>query len=114
MILLYIASSVYHFLPLAIDQDILKIFTKPQKLTEEEVSISKEKKICLVCKGKISRLNYICPDCNTFYCVKCSKALGNTENACWVCETPFDESKSVKLPEKKEEIEIEKETNKKG
>ena len=80
------------------------MFAKPQKVTEEEVSISKEKKICLVCKGKLARYNiFLCPECNTFYCSKCAHALSDLENACWVCEVPFDESKPVRLPEKKEE-----------
>ena len=80
----------------------LGMFTKPKQLTEEEISISKEKKICLVCKNEISRENYICPECKAFYCLKCSHALTNLENACWVCFTPFDESKPFKVPEKKE------------
>ena len=85
-------------------RDVLRAFTKPQKITEEEVSISKEKKICLVCKGKVFRNNiYLCPECSTFYCSKCSEALSDLENACWVCEVPFDESKPVNLLEKKEE-----------
>ena len=84
--------------------DFLAAITKPQKITEEEVTISKEKKICLVCKGKVARNNiFLCPKCDTFYCSKCSEALSDLENACWVCETPFDESKPVKLHEKKEE-----------
>jgi len=78
-----------------------------EDITEEEVSISKEKKICLVCKNKISRLNYICPECNAFYCFKCSDVLVNLENACWVCETPFDESKPVKPFKKEREIDVE-------
>jgi hypothetical protein len=84
--------------------DFIKVFTKPQRITEEEISISKEKKICLVCKGNLSRTMYICPDCYTFYCMKCSTTLITLENACWVCETPFDESKPVKriLHEEKE------------
>ena len=83
--------------------DVLGAFSKPQKLTEEEVSVSKEKKICLVCKGKVARSNiYLCPECNTFYCEKCSNALSDLENMCWVCDAPFDESKPVK-PYKKEE-----------
>jgi len=77
--------------------NILEIFAKPQRITEEEVSISKEKKICLVCKGNLARSNiYLCPDCNAFYCQKCSETLSNMENACWVCDTPFDESKPSK------------------
>jgi len=97
-------------------QDILHAFSRPKKITEEEVSISKEKKICLVCKGKDSRKIYLCPDCNALYCLKCCDALTTMENACWVCESPFDESKPVK-PYKKEEKEVlveEKNINKKG
>jgi len=77
--------------------NILEILAKPQRITEEEVSISKEKKICLVCKGNLARSNiYLCPDCNAFYCLKCSETLSKMENACWVCNTPFDDSKPSK------------------
>ena len=51
--------------------DLLKTFLKPQKITEEEVSISKEKKVCLVCKNKVGGINFICKNCETFYCQKC-------------------------------------------
>ena len=78
--------------------------TRPEELTEEEISISKEKKICLVCKGKVSRTVYVCPECDAFYCDNCSKALVNLENACWACNFPIDESKPVK-PYKKDDKE---------
>ena len=70
----------------------LDAIARPQKLTEEEVSISIERKICLVCKGEVSRNIYICPECKTFYCRKCSESLIMMENACWVCNSPFDVS----------------------
>ena len=91
-----------------LEGDIFRISQiKREDITEEEVSISKEKKICLVCKGKVARNNiFLCPECDTFYCSKCSEALSNLENACWVCNEPFDESKPVK-PFKKEEVDIE-------
>ncbi len=77
---------------------------RPKKVTEEEVTVSKEKKICLVCKASLARKNiYFCPSCNSLYCIKCADTLATLENACWVCELPFDESKPVKLPEKEEE-----------
>ncbi|MFX1346114.1 MAG: hypothetical protein ACFFAI_13465 [Promethearchaeota archaeon] len=78
-------------------KDFIKIFTKPITITVEEIELYREKGLCLVCKSKVSRLNYVCPKCNVLYCVKCSEALTNLENACWVCETPFDESKPVKI-----------------
>jgi hypothetical protein len=73
--------------------NVLGVFAKHQKVTEEEVTFHKEMKICLICKGKISRLSYICPGCYALYCVKCSEGMVNLENACWVCNEPFDESK---------------------
>ncbi len=90
--------------------DILRAFTRPKKVTEEEIMVSKEKRICVVCKGKLERNMYICPDCNTFYCNKCSDSLADLENACWVCDTPFDKSKPVtpfKKEREKEKAEIE-------
>lgn len=86
---------------------VIGMFARPKKLTEEEVSISKEKKTCLVCKGRLSRAMYICPECSAFYCKKCSDALSDLENVCWVCMNAIDESKPVKpfepeIKEKKE------------
>jgi len=86
-----------------IEEGLFRLSKRPAEITEEEVTVSKEKKICLVCKGKALRFIFICPDCETIYCEKCALTLSNLENACWVCETPFDESKPVRLPEKKEE-----------
>ena len=68
---------------LKVEEGIFKLIKQPQQITEEEVSISKEKKICLVYKGKVFGLNFICPQCEAFYCAKCSEALNNLENACW-------------------------------
>ena len=66
----------------------------------------KEKKVCLVCKGKIGRFNnYICPECDVLYCENCARTLSELENMCWVCETPFDNSKPSK-PFKKEKEEV--------
>ena len=87
-----------------IETKVLGIFTRPQKITEEEVTISYEKKICLICKGKLEKKMYICPDCDTFYCNKCSDTLVNLENACWVCNHPFDESVPVKPFKKEDQI----------
>ena len=83
--------------------ELLKAFSKPQKLTEEEVSISKEKKICLVCKNTIGGINFLCFECGAFYCEKCFRALSELENACWACDHPLDATKPVKLS--KEDIE---------
>ena len=70
-------------------KDTIKVFTKPATITIEEVQLYREKGLCLVCKGKIEGLNYVCPKCNALYCLKCINVLANLENECWVCETTF-------------------------
>ena len=63
------------------DMDIVRAIARPHEITEEEVSISKEKKICLVCKGKLLGFNiFLCSNCETFYCEKCARALSDLEN----------------------------------
>ena len=77
------------------------------EISPEEITLHREQKICIVCKGKLSRFNiFTCPKCDVRYCKKCVEALTNLENACWVCKAPFDESKPS-LPDKKAEVDIE-------
>lgn len=93
-----------------VEGDLFRIYQyKKEDITEEEVSISKEKKICLVCKGKVFGFNSFICKCDTIYCQKCARTLSDLENMCWVCGTPFDESKPVKpyKEEEKEKITIE-------
>ncbi|MHA1915969.1 MAG: hypothetical protein ACW97V_16580, partial [Promethearchaeota archaeon] len=55
-----------------VKESLFRLYERPDHITEEEVTFHREKKICLVCKGSVSRLNYICPRCNALYCDKCS------------------------------------------
>ena len=64
-------------------------------MSEEKVAISKETKICLVCRGEVLGYSYICK-CGANYCENCARALTNLENVCWACETPIDYSMPVK------------------
>ena len=90
-----------------VEGDLFRISKyKKEDITEEEVSISKEKKVCLVCKGKVGRYMFMCPECETFYCEKCAHALEGLENACWVCGALIDESKPAKPFKKEKEEEI--------
>jgi len=90
-----------------LESQVLGIFTRPQKVTEEEVIFHREQKICLVCKGKLLRSIYLCPECDALYCLKCSDALSTMENVCWSCYTPIDPTKPVKLKEKEDGKDIE-------
>jgi len=82
-----------------LDEKIIGIVYKhtdlTTKVTVEEVAISKEKKICLVCRGGVLRFSYIC-ECGAIYCGNCAQALTNLENACWACDAPIDFLKPVK------------------
>ena len=79
---------------------------KREDITEEEVSISKEKKICLVCKGRVSKFEVFLCDCDAFYCHKCAKALIDMENVCWACGEQIDKSKPTKAYEDVEKEEF--------
>ncbi len=74
------------------------IFTRPLTISEEEISVSKERNTCLTCKKELRRSMYLCPTCKVFYCLSCVDTLSNNENLCWVCNTPFDENKPYTLP----------------
>lgn len=88
-----------------IEGGLFRLTKRPDHITEEEVIFHKEKKICLVCKGKAIGFNiYVCPQCNALYCQNCARELTELENACWVCDSPFDESKPSKLFQKEEEL----------
>ena len=76
------------------------------QIVEEKVEVHKERKICMICKGGVSRYIYVC-DCDAIYCENCISALIDLENACWVCEMPIDKSKPV-TSFKKSEVEIKK------
>lgn len=94
-----------------VEEGLFRLTKRPATITEEEVIFHRERKICLVCKGKVGGLNnliFMCIECDVLYCENCARKLSNLENACWVCNTPFDESKPSK-PFKKdvEEVDIE-------
>jgi len=79
-----------------VEESLFRLYERPLQISEEEVIFHRDRKICLVCKGDVIRLSYICPKCNALYCIKCSEELSNQENMCWVCNDPFDESKPMR------------------
>ncbi|MHA1371934.1 MAG: hypothetical protein ACTSRA_19725 [Promethearchaeota archaeon] len=72
--------------------------------TESEMDIEKSKFICVVHKGTIDGAVYICPKCQTFYCVKCANVLKDKGEKCWSCENEItiaisDSEIPVPIPE---------------
>ena len=97
-----------------IDQLLQKHLTLTSQIKEETVTILKDRKICLVCKGDVLGFMFTC-SCDTIYCENCARALTELENVCWVCDTPIDIAKPTKpyKEEKLDEIDIVKKTIKK-
>ena len=99
-----------------LDEKIMKIIQKSLvltvQITKEKVAISKETKICLVCRGTVLGFSYICK-CGANYCENCARALTNLENACWACDLPIDYSKPVKLFKEEERVKVEEKVKKK-
>lgn len=92
-----------------VEEAIFRLTKKPAQITEEEVTFHREKKICLICKGKALKFTYICPDCEALYCENCARALSSLENACWVCNAQIVDSKPSKPFRRDEDaIELEK------
>ncbi|MFX0037668.1 MAG: nitrous oxide reductase family maturation protein NosD [Candidatus Hermodarchaeota archaeon] len=55
-----------------------------------EADFKKEKHICIVDRGKIVGAMYICPNCETYYCIKCANALKNKGEPCWACNNEIE------------------------
>ncbi len=83
------------------------------QVREEKVVISKETKICLVCRGEVFGFSYVCK-CGANYCENCARALSNLENVCWACNIQIDYSKPVKpFKDEMENINVEEKAKKK-
>jgi hypothetical protein len=81
------------------------------KRTEAEVSVKKKQFICVVHKGHIEGDNYLCPNCQTFYCVKCAQALKDKGEKCWSCGNEINVAKTkVEVQERIKELEIKMES----
>jgi len=65
------------------------------QIIETEVSIYRDKKICIVCRGEVLRFSYIC-NCGALYCRNCARTVIDLENVCWACEAPIDYTKPSK------------------
>ena len=91
------------------NQLLQKGLTLTSQVKEETVTIHKDRKICLVCKGYVLGFMFTC-SCDTIYCENCARALTHLENVCWVCNAPIDISKPTKLYNE-EELDEEDEAN---
>ncbi|MFX0037173.1 MAG: right-handed parallel beta-helix repeat-containing protein [Candidatus Hermodarchaeota archaeon] len=58
--------------------------------TEAEVSVEKEHHVCIVHRGKIVGAIYLCPKCETYYCMKCATVLKKKGETCWACHNKIE------------------------
>ncbi|MFX1326613.1 MAG: nitrous oxide reductase family maturation protein NosD [Promethearchaeota archaeon] len=58
--------------------------------TEAEVSVEKERHTCVVHRGKIVGAMYLCPHCETYYCMKCATVLKKKGETCWACHNKIE------------------------
>jgi len=80
---------------LSIGEETKKELTEEQKRelekTEEEIAVEKKRAKCIVHKGPIVGANvYICPHCETYYCLECAKMLKGKGEKCWSCENEIE------------------------
>jgi predicted amidophosphoribosyltransferase len=73
-----------------VEESLFRLTKRPEQITEDDIIFHRERKICLVCKKDVSRVNYLCPKCNGLYCIKCTEQLSVSKNKCWVCNEPFN------------------------
>jgi len=72
------------------EAELANLIAQREEITEGDITISKEKHVCLVHKGPIEGYSWICPSCGAYYCMRCIEVLKESENICWSCETPID------------------------
>ncbi|NMC05454.1 MAG: PKD domain-containing protein, partial [Candidatus Lokiarchaeota archaeon] len=58
--------------------------------TEREVNVFKKKEFCIVCNASLKATTYICPHCETKYCMRCAIALSDRKEPCWACQNPMN------------------------
>lgn len=74
-----------------------KATSEEQAQTEKEIDLKEDLDKCIVHKGVIRGISYVCPTCHAKYCLKCLKVLSEKNEKCWVCNTDnFKDDESFK------------------
>jgi predicted RNA-binding Zn-ribbon protein involved in translation (DUF1610 family) len=70
------------------DEDEIITHTVDRR-TEKELGVHKVRPTCMVCTIPLKGTTFICPTCETKYCIRCAKALSLRKEYCWVCRKPL-------------------------
>ncbi len=57
--------------------------------TEKELGVQKVRPTCIVCTIPLKGTNFICPTCETKYCIRCARTLAERKESCWTCRRPL-------------------------
>jgi hypothetical protein len=60
---------------------------KKQEKRGDKITTFEKSRVCLVHKGKIKGLTYVCPTCGSLYCYNCIKSLFKKKEKCWNCKS---------------------------
>lgn len=60
---------------------------KKQEKRGDKITTFERIRVCLVHKGKIKGLTYVCPSCGSLYCYNCIKSLNKKKEKCWNCKS---------------------------
>lgn len=86
--------------------DVSKAEREELEKIEAEMKIEKKKYFCIVHKGPIKEDNiYLCPNCDTFYCVRCARALKEKGEKCWSCDSEITITVPDEVKEKIQQLE---------
>lgn len=55
------------------------------KRTEKELNVRRVRPTCMVCTIPLKGPAFICPTCDTKYCMRCAKTLAGRKESCWTC-----------------------------
>ncbi len=57
--------------------------------TERELGVHKVRPTCMVCTRPLKGTTFICPTCETKYCIRCARTLSVRKEYCWTCRKPL-------------------------
>jgi hypothetical protein len=76
------------------DEDEEEIITHSvDRKTEKELGVQKIRPTCMVCTIPLKGTTFICPTCETKYCIRCARTLAERKESCWVCRRPLRREK---------------------
>jgi hypothetical protein len=61
------------------------IIHRVDRRIEKELGVQKVRPTCMVCTIPLKGTNFICPTCETKYCIRCARALAERKESCWTC-----------------------------